>query len=134
MATEQELRKEIERLTSRVQELEAQEVEIHEIRSSGSVITQARPRAKPDVFSATETSFNDWLNHFELCARINGWSNEQACQQLAVCLRGCTQHIHKRNGNPIRALSLHSDSIWNHHSNALSISWPSETGRETRAI
>ena len=30
MATEQELRKEIERLTSRVQELEAQEVEIQE--------------------------------------------------------------------------------------------------------
>ena len=94
MATEQELRKEIERLTSRVQELETQEVEIQEVRSSGSVITQARPRAKPDVFSATETSFNDWLNHFELCARINGWSNEQACQQLAVCLRGRAQRVY----------------------------------------
>ena len=51
-------------------------------RQLGSVITQARPRGKPDVFSATETSFKNWLNHFELCARINGWSNEQACQQF----------------------------------------------------
>ena len=97
MATEQELRKEIERLTSRVQELETQEVEIQEVRSSGSVITQARPRAKPDVFSATETSFNDWLNHFELCARINGWSNEQACQHSAVSSlfeRASTESVH----------------------------------------
>ena len=93
MSTEEELRSEIERLTSRVRQLESLDAEMPASRSA-SIVTEARPRAKPDVFSAVEESFNDWLNHFELCAKINGWSNEQSCQQLAVCLRGRAQRVY----------------------------------------
>lgn len=64
------------------------------IANSRSSLTQMAPRAKPDTLSGTETAFNDWLKYFELCASINGWSEVQSRQQLAIQLRGRAQRLY----------------------------------------
>ena len=89
MSTEQQLRDKIEELTNRVRELESQNRESSDtdlLVASPSLI-QPTPKAKPDIFTGGDVPLNDWLSHFELCVLINGWSNDQACQQLAICLR-----------------------------------------------
>ena len=96
---EAELQAEIDRLTTRVQQLEnGENSEVQEATVSASADQSQRNvmtlRAKPDTFSGTETTFDDWLKHFQLCARINGWSSEQCQHQLAVRLRGRAQRVY----------------------------------------
>lgn len=98
---ETELEAEVERLTARIRELENVENEIQiAVVSAGDEDSQvenqmqAKLRAKPQIFSGTETTFDDWLKHFQLCGSINGWTNEQSRQQLAVHLRGQAQRVY----------------------------------------
>ena len=49
-------------------------------------------RAKPDVYR--DGPWEEWVNHFKLCADINQWDEEQCCQQLAVSLRGRAQSVY----------------------------------------
>lgn len=93
--TEKALEEEVERLTSRLQELESRDSqESSTVTGNQTSQTQTVSRAKPDTFSGTGTAFDDWFNHFELCASINGWTDTQSRQQLAVQLRGRAQRVY----------------------------------------
>ena len=49
-------------------------------------------RVKPDVYK--DGPWEEWLNHFQLCAEINQWNEDQCCQQLAVSLRRRAQTVY----------------------------------------
>ncbi len=51
-----------------------------------------RPVIKPDRYDG-KTSWPSYLKHFELCADLNGWSNVDKFQFLAVLLSGSAQQV-----------------------------------------
>ena len=61
--------------------------------SSGSgtlaSLSQNRPVVMPESFAGLDSKeWDSWISHFEDCTVINGWSDEQKVQFLAVCMRG----------------------------------------------
>ena len=52
-----------------------------------------RPIIKPMTFAGDETSLNEYLAHFDLCATINGWSQAQAGMFLGVSLAGTARRL-----------------------------------------
>ena len=46
-----------------------------------------------DTFSGTRTELKDWLCHFEIIARYNGWTEEEKGSNLASSLRGNAQQV-----------------------------------------
>ena len=46
-----------------------------------------KPAVMPDYFDG-QTSLDDWLTHLDLCSKINGWTEEQKTNFLAVKLKG----------------------------------------------
>ena len=51
-----------------------------------------REQKKPAVFDGTG-SFRNYIAHFELVARINGWSDATCATELALSLRGSAQSV-----------------------------------------
>ena len=51
-----------------------------------------RPVVHPDMFDGG-IGWHDYLAHFELCADLNSWSEEQMAIYLAVSLRGVAQEL-----------------------------------------
>ena len=52
----------------------------------------SKPNILPEKFSG-ETSWDDYMVHFQMCAEINGWSQAQKASFLAVSLRGPAQQV-----------------------------------------
>ena len=75
---EKDLEVEVEELTQR---LKVMEEEMLGRTASTSTTKQAvNSRAKPDVYK--DGPWEEWVTHFQLCAEINQWDEEQCCQQL----------------------------------------------------
>ena len=51
-----------------------------------------KPLAMPDIYSG-QASFKDWLVQFEICKGLNRWTDVQACQFLAVRLKGSALQV-----------------------------------------
>jgi hypothetical protein len=49
----------------------------------------------PELFSGEEGPFCDWLEHFEMCADLNGWKRDVCRKFLVVRLRGHAQEVYK---------------------------------------
>ena len=49
----------------------------------------------PELYSGEEP-FDEWLDHFDSVAKLNGWSDEDAAQWLAVRLVGHTKTAYRR--------------------------------------
>ena len=49
----------------------------------------AATRVKPEKFSGSgnDTDFQEFLDQFEACARINGWKEEEKANQLILCMK-----------------------------------------------
>ena len=92
MSMEEELRREIAELTKRLDEYESRESSTLSTQQSLAVLQSAVPRAKPDTLS--DQSWDEWLTHFELCAKANSLDEQQRCQQLALALRGRAQKVY----------------------------------------
>ena len=60
------------------------------IKTAKSVVNS---RATPDIFG--DGSWDELVAHFNLCADVNKWDDEQSCQQFAVSLRGLAQRIYQ---------------------------------------
>ena len=87
---EKDIEVEVEELTQR---LKVMEEEMLGRTASTSTTKQAvNSRAKPDVYK--DGPWEEWVTHFQLCAEINQWDEEQCCQQLAVSLRGRAQTVY----------------------------------------
>lgn len=54
-----------------------------------------RPVVTPELYSG-EGSFDEWLDHFDSVAKINGWKDEEATQWLSVRLVGRAKAAYKR--------------------------------------
>ena len=54
-----------------------------------------RPVVTPELYSG-EGSFDEWLDHFDSVAGINGWDNREAARWLSVRLVGRAKAAHKR--------------------------------------
>lgn len=54
-----------------------------------------RPIVMPELFSGEEGPFCDWLEHFEMCADLNGWKRDVCRKFLVVRLRGHAQEVYK---------------------------------------
>ncbi len=52
-----------------------------------------RPKVMPDHYDG-KIAWTDFHAHFEVCARVNGWSNEQKADYMAVSLRGAAQQVY----------------------------------------
>ena len=93
MSTEEELREKVAEVTRRIATYELQEATIPSSRENSHTILQtAIPRAKPDQFS--DGNWSEWISHFGLCVKANGWNEDQSCQQLALSLRGRAQRVY----------------------------------------
>lgn len=62
------------------------------LHSSGVPAKLEKPLAMPDIYSG-QSSFKDWLVQFEICKNLNKWTNAQACQFLAVRLKGSALQV-----------------------------------------
>ena len=51
-----------------------------------------RPNMQPDRYDGT-TPWLEYLAHFELCASINGWSNDECALYMAAKLKGQAQRV-----------------------------------------
>ena len=47
----------------------------------------------PDTFSGSKSDLKDWLCHFDIVSRWNGWTEEEKGSNLASSLRGSAQQI-----------------------------------------
>ena len=47
----------------------------------------------PDTFSGTRSELRDWLVHFDMIARLNGWNEAEKGTHLAISLRGAAQQV-----------------------------------------
>ena len=49
----------------------------------------AATRVKPEKFSGSgnDTDFQEFLDQFEACARMNGWKEEEKANQLILCMK-----------------------------------------------
>ena len=47
----------------------------------------------PELFSGTKSDLQDYLRHFEIVSRMNGWSEEEMGPVLASSLRGSAQQV-----------------------------------------
>jgi hypothetical protein len=93
MSNEAELREEIVKLTEKLREYEARsESEPATTATSVTVVESNNVKAKPENYA--DGSWDEWINHFNLCADVNRWDETQRCQQLAVALRGRAQRIY----------------------------------------
>jgi hypothetical protein len=54
-----------------------------------------RPVVTPELYSG-EGSFDEWLDHFDSVAKINGWGADEAAQWLSVRLVGRAKAAYKR--------------------------------------
>lgn len=88
--TSEEMKDEIENLTSRLQAMES-EMAVRSATSLATAKSTVNSRAKPDIFS--DGAWEEWVSHFKLCTEVNKWNDEQKCQQFAVSLRGRAQRI-----------------------------------------
>ena len=55
---------------------------------------ESKPVVMPEPFDGTSLTLEDWLTNFEICCKINGWSEQQKCSFLAVKLRGAALHVY----------------------------------------
>ena len=62
----------------------------------------AKPLVLPDSFSG-ETSWDEWICHFENVADVNSWNNEQKLKWLRVRLIGRAQKAYQRLGETVRS-------------------------------
>ena len=62
----------------------------------------ARPVATPELYDGT-TSFDEWTDHFESVAKLNGWKDDDMEKWLAVRLVGRANTAYKRLSEGIRA-------------------------------
>ena len=93
MSNEAELREEIVKLTTKLREYEVRsESEPASTATSLTVVESNNVKAKPGNYA--DGSWDEWINHFNLCANVNRWDETQRCQQLAVALRGRAQRIY----------------------------------------
>ena len=53
-----------------------------------------RPIIMPELCSGEEGPFCDWLEHFEMCADLNGWKQDVRSKFLVVRLRGHAQEVY----------------------------------------
>ena len=51
-----------------------------------------KPCVQPDRYDGS-TAWSDYLSHFEFCAEINGWTDEERVLFLAACLKGDAQKV-----------------------------------------
>ena len=51
-----------------------------------------RPIARPDRFDGSD-SLTFYLQHFELCAMLNGWTDREKARFLAISLTGPARHV-----------------------------------------
>ena len=51
-----------------------------------------KPCMQPDRYDGS-VSWNDYLAHFEFCAEINGWGDDEKALFLAACLKGEAQKV-----------------------------------------
>lgn len=71
----------------KVSEMESKQ---HVYRGSGQSATPARVKSvKPEKFSGSgnDTDFQAFLDQFEVCARMNGWNEEEKANQLILCMK-----------------------------------------------
>jgi len=71
----------------KVSEMESKQ---HVYRGSGQSATPARVKSvKPEKFSGSgnNTDFQAFLDQFEVCARMNGWNEEEKANQLILCMK-----------------------------------------------
>ena len=71
----------------KVSEMESKQ---HVHRGSGQSATPARVKSvKPEKFSGSgnDTDFQAFLDQFEVCARMNGWNEEEKANQLILCMK-----------------------------------------------
>ena len=54
-----------------------------------------RPVVTPELYSG-EGSFDEWLDHFDSVAKINGWEADEAAKWLSVRLVGRAKAAYKR--------------------------------------
>ena len=47
----------------------------------------------PDTFSGTKSDLEDWIVHFNMIARLNGWGYAEKGTNLAISLRGQAQQV-----------------------------------------
>ena len=52
-----------------------------------------REEMKAETFDGTSTDLQEYLSHFELVAKSNGWSRVEKGIQLAMSLRGAVQQV-----------------------------------------
>ena len=54
-----------------------------------------KPVIMPDPFhGGVEDEWQDWLNNFEACAKINGWDDQTKCLFLGVRMKGVAQKVY----------------------------------------
>ena len=66
------------------------------------VARMTRPLVLPDAFTG-DTSWSDWVNHFEAAARVNGWDDVIKLNWLPVRLMGKAQTAWKRLTAEVKA-------------------------------
>ena len=52
-----------------------------------------KPIVAPEAYNG-QGSYKDWFTHFEACKTINAWTEAQACQFLAVKLKGTALRVY----------------------------------------
>ena len=56
--------------------------------------SEPKPIVMPEPYDGVSSlTLEDWLTNFEICSRINGWTESQKCSFLAVKLRGAALHV-----------------------------------------
>ena len=80
----------------------------------------SRPIVMPDQYTGQE-DWMDWIEHFELCARINDWNDETKTDFLAVRLTKAAQQVYcdlpsscKNNYNELKTAMATRFSATNH--------------------
>ena len=51
------------------------------------------PAVMPEVFDGRRDSWRDYLEHFNSCSEVNGWTDKKKCEFFAVRLRGVAQQV-----------------------------------------
>ena len=66
----------------------------HDTQSAGSLSRDPKPVVMPESYDGVSLTFEDWLTNFEICCKINGWTESQRCSILAVKLKGAALHVY----------------------------------------
>ena len=62
-----------------------------------------KPVVMPDPFhGGVDDEWEDWLNNFEACSKINGWDDDTKCLFLGVRMKGVAQKVYFEVDEEIR--------------------------------